>query len=234
MEPFESLARSIPYVLLQKNKNDNFIIEALLYGQAGMLAANFEDVYFQSLKREYKFLASKYSLKPIPVVSWKFSRMRPAGFPTIRISQFAQLICKSDRLFSQIIEETDTTIVRNKFRVEASSYWKNHFRFGKLSRAGAKKVGEGFIDQLFINVLCPITFFYGKYISNEEYCERAINHLESIKSEKNNISKKFQCLGLPVNTAADSQALLRLKKVYCDNKQCMSCAIGSALIKGNL
>ena len=230
-EPFEALSRTLSYKLIQKNNHDLHRVEALLFGQSGMLQANFEDEYFVGLKNEFGFLAKKYGLKPIPVVSWKFARMRPAGFPTIRIAQFAKIISGQNRLFSQIIHETDMQTLRDIFRVEASPYWNKHYRFGTMSGYKIKKVGEAFIDQIFINVLCPVIFLYGLHISDEKFCERAIAHLDAIKSENNKISREFKELGIVSKSASDSQALIQLKKNYCDNKSCMSCSIGNEIIK---
>ena len=233
MEPFELLSRSLPHILLQKNRHDLHKVEALLFGQSGMLEANFKDEYFMDLKKEYSFLARKYGLRPIPVVSWKFARMRPAGFPTIRIAQFAKIISSQDRLFSQIINETDTQKIRSIFRIEASPYWDNHYRFGSESAHKVKKIGEAFIDQLFINVLSPVIFTYGVHFSDERYCERAIAHLDTIKSEDNKITREFKSLGIIPKSASESQAMIQLKKNYCDKKHCMSCSIGNAIIKMN-
>jgi len=231
MDPFESLAKSIPYVLIQKNRNDLLTIEALLFGQAGMLDADFKSNYFKELKKEYRFLANKYNLNSLPPVSWKFARMRPVGFPTIRIAQLAQILFHNDRLFSKIILENDTGALRNLFKVKTSPYWDSHYRFGKETKTKEKNIGDGFIDQLIINVICPIVFLYGKYVADEGYCERAINHLETIKAENNNIVRKFKSIGVSCNTAADSQALIQLKKEYCDDKLCVTCAIGNSIIK---
>ena len=232
MEPFESLALSMSYVLIQKNKNELQKIEALLFGQAGMLEANFEEEYFRGLKAEYTFLVKKYALKSIPPISWKFSRMRPVGFPTIRIAQLCQILFQSENLFSKIIEIEDIDELRKLFKVKASPYWNHHYRFGKESTFKEKTVGDDFIDQLIINVVTPIVFLYGKYIAEERYCFRAINHLESIKPENNKISRKFRSLGIKSTSASESQALIQLKKKYCYEKKCMTCAVGNALING--
>ena len=233
MDPFESMAKSLPYVLLQKNKNELHKIEALLFGQSGMLEAEFDDEYFKALKQEYKFLANKYGLKAIPPISWKFSRMRPVGFPTIRIAQLAQILFKNERLFSKIIFENDTMELRRIFKVKTSTYWDHHYRFGVEAKYKEKNLGDNSIDQLIINVICPIVFLYGKYIADEQYCERAIKHLETLKAEENNIVRKFKSIGISCKTAADSQALIQLRNNYCIEKQCVTCAIGNSIIKRN-
>ncbi|MDF1694382.1 MAG: DUF2851 family protein [Saprospiraceae bacterium] len=231
MEPFESLARALPYRLIQSNRNDIFKLEALLFGQSGMLEANYDDEYFLLLKKEYQFLRKKYNLVPISVISWKFSKMRPVGFPTIRIAQLAQILFQTDRIFSQMTYNDDINAIREVFNVKPSHYWESHYRFGKESQAVEKKVGKGFIDQLIINVVCPVIFAYGKYLSDESYCQKAIDLLETIKSEQNAIVRGYKKLGIKCKTASESQALVRLKNVYCDQKRCATCAIGNAIIK---
>lgn len=233
MDPFESLAKSLSYGTIRKNRTNILYIEALLYGQAGMLHADFKDDYFKELKKEYLFLAKKYNLKSIPTVSWKFARMRPAGFPTIRLAQLAQILFKNDRIFSNVILEEDTQALKNLFRVSTSEYWNYHYRFGKKAAFKEKNIGDAFLDQLIINVISPIIFLYGKYIADEKYCERAIGHLETIKAEKNKISKRFKSIGVNSKTASDTQALIQLKEKYCNKKHCATCAIGNSIIKQN-
>jgi hypothetical protein len=229
-DPFESLVNGLPYLLIQKNRNDLQSIEALLFGQAGMLDADFEDEYFQKLKQEYKFLANKYQLKSMSPVAWKFSRMRPVGFPTIRIAQFAQILYKTDRLFSQLILAKDTLEIKQMFKVKPSSYWNHHYRFGKDANYLEKNLGEGFIEQLIINVVCPTLFLYGKHIGEQRYCDKAIHHLEETKAEANKIIRKFKSIGFNCKSASETQALIQLKESYCNEKQCVSCAIGNSII----
>lgn len=230
-EPFENLAKKLPYKLILKNKDNLQHIEALLYGQAGMLLAEYEDEYFQQLKQDYSFLSKKYSLTSISPVAWKFARMRPAGFPTVRIAQVAQILFHEQHLFSKIKEIEDIKVLRSLFEVTPSAYWEEHYRFGKSSTKKPKKLSNAFIDVLIINVIAPILFLYGKQVGDESFKEKAISHLEQIKAEKNKIIDKFKSLDINAKSAADSQALIQLKKAYCDEKRCMSCAIGNRIIK---
>ncbi len=230
-EPFETLARSLPLAILLKNKDDLHKIEALLFGQAGMLEGNHTDLYFKSLKKTYNFLSKKYGLNPLEPRYWKFAKMRPVGFPTIRIAQLAKIIYLTNHIFSTLISEKDTREIKRIFEIEASSFWDDHYRFGKESPHQVKKIGAGMIDLIIINVVAPIIFLYGKSIDNQEYCDRAIDHLDRVKPEKNKITEKFKSLGVQCKTAVDSQALIQLKKEYCDYKKCASCAIGSRILK---
>ncbi len=232
LEPFESLAKSLSLTILQKNKDDILKIEALFFGQAGMLAADHKDEYFQQLKTEYYYLSKKYDLHPIPIVGWKFAKMRPIGFPTIRIAQLAQIIFNTEHLFSKIKSTKDINKLKEYFSVMSSEYWNDHYRFGNISVYKEKPMGAGLIDLIVINVISPILFLYGKSIDDPMYCDRAIDHLEAIKYEKNKIIKKYKSLGIQISSASDSQALIQLKNEYCKNKKCMSCNIGNKLILG--
>ncbi|MEE9440006.1 MAG: DUF2851 family protein [Saprospiraceae bacterium] len=230
VEPFEILAKNLPLSTIIKNKDNMIKIEALLFGQAGMLNANYLDDYFVQLKNEYQFLSKKYSLKNIPSVSWKFARMRPAGFPTIRIAQFAAIMYNTSHLFSAILNSESIDEIINIIKVTPNEYWNDHYRFGKVSIQREKTIGDSFIKSIIINVICPILFLYGKSIGQDKYCERAIAYLENLKSEKNAIVSKYKTLGISCKSAADSQALLQLKKQYCDKKKCLSCRIGNKII----
>lgn len=229
-DPFESLAKNLPLALIQKNQDDLYKIESLLYGQAGMLMADHADPYYQSLKSEYAFLKQKYKLTHIPPVSWKFARMRPAGFPTIRLAQMAQILYHTRHLFSQIKEATNIEGVRSLFVAEPSEYWSHHYRFGTESVHKDKALSRSFANLIIINVVAPILFLYGQSIDDRNYCDRAIELLEAIKPEKNKIITNYKELGMPILSAADSQAALELKKKYCDAKRCLSCAIGNSLV----
>ncbi len=231
-EPFELLAKSLPSIILAKNKNNLFQLEALLFGQAGMLEdAKCEDDYFQSLKKEYKFLKSKYKLKAIEPHLWKFLRIRPVNFPTVRISQFAQLIHKSSHLFSKILECNSSKEIIEMFDLQASEYWNTHYTFGKTSKKNVKKFGKQATDNIIINTIVPTMFLYGKEKGNEKIKEKAIIFLENIKGEKNKITKKWEEVGLEVKNAYFSQSIIQLHNEYCLKKRCLDCRIGNKYLK---
>jgi len=229
---FESLAKNITLNTIMKNKGNQLAIEALLFGTAGMLEANYKDQYFTHLKKEFSFLKSKYKISSIPPVMWKFSRMRPANFPTVRIAQFAEILRIKPRLFSEIVEVKNNEDLRKLFQVSASKYWDNHYRFDKESVNRKKRLTPGFIDLLLINVVAPMVYLYGLEKSNSKYTEQAIEVLTNIKAEKNTIISKWNDLGTISKSAMDSQALLHLFSMYCTNKRCLSCSIGNKIVKG--
>jgi hypothetical protein len=230
-EPFEMLARSLPASILAKHKTDLFQIESLLFGQAGLLDADFKEEYPKHLAKEYRYLQQKYGLVPMDGSLWKFLRLRPANFPTVRIAQFAVLVHQSVHLFSQILEAETTDIVENLFQIELSGYWLTHYRFDAPSTKRDKRLGSDFFNTLLINTLIPSLFLYGKTRHLYHIQTKAIGWLEDLPAEANAIIEGWKALGLKPRNGNETQALLQLKHKYCDQKRCMECAIGGYLIQ---
>ncbi len=231
--PFEILADSLDLNIIMKNGNSLLKIEALLFGQAGMLRQeNIEDNYYTSLRLEYLFLKKKYKLTPIETVLWKFARLRPRSFPTIRLAQLSSLLFKETRMLSKILETEDVQKVRNFFDSRPSSYWHNHYRFFRSSVTKEKKMTKNFIDLIIINVICPILFLYGQETNDHIFVDRSIDFLEALRPESNNIVKTWETMGLESRTALDSQSVIELKRNYCDKQECLKCSIGHQLLKG--
>ena len=229
-EAFIQLVSNIPMNIYAKMDNQ-FQIEALLFGQAALLNREFKDNYPNQLKKEYQFLKAKYQLFEMSESSWKFLRLRPANFPTIRIAQFAQLIFQQKNLFSKIIEIEKIESLYNILQTEANTYWKTHFVFDKESQANKfVKMGKSSLDILIINAVVPTLFAYGKSVDNDKYCNRAIEFLEKIKAEKNSIINHFKQFGLYAASAYESQALIELKNNFCQQKNCLNCAIGNKVL----
>ncbi len=227
-EPFELLSKSIPHEILGKHKNSLFQIEALLFGQSGL---NFGiDDYSEKLKKEYVFLAHKYNLKPLPGSVWKFLRLRPANFPTIRIAQFAALVHRSNHLFSTVLEQKDLEKLIQYFELQASDYWDTHYQFDSISNKKTKFLGKTAINLLLINVVVPFIFTYGKVHNDELITVRALRLLEMISPEKNTVTNLFSELGFKSQSALHSQSMLQLKRFYCERKKCLNCAIGNKIL----
>jgi len=222
-EPFERLAQSLSLTYLQKHKNNLFQIEAMFFGQAGLLENG--DEYAGKLKSEYNFLRTKFALTPLENAGWKLLRLRPVNFPQLRIAQFAALIHNSSKLFSKIIENPDYEYVFKLFEVEPSEYWDTHYTFRHASPKRSKKMGENAINTLLINTIVPFLFFYGKKNNNESLQESALKLLEKIPPETNRITKEWAETGIKPQNAFDTQALIELQKNYCDKKDCLRCRI---------
>jgi Protein of unknown function (DUF2851) len=229
-EPFEQLAKTIPLLTLSKYKNSLIQLEALLFGQAGLLENSFKDAYPKNLRKEYQFLKKKHHLKPIKGESWKLMRLRPANFPSIRIAQFATLIHQSVHLFSKILAAKNVKEIENMFDIKISNYWQTHYVFDKKSIKRNKSFGKSAIHLLIINTIVPFLFLYGKLKDDDRFKDRALSLLEELKPEKNHIIDKWKNLGVEPASAYQTQALLQLKNNYCKTKKCINCAIGSAVL----
>ncbi|MBK8670909.1 MAG: DUF2851 family protein [Saprospiraceae bacterium] len=229
-EPFERLARSLPLSIINKNKDKKETLEALLYGQAGMLMAHYQDEYFTSLKKEYIYQQKKYNLTPTDPVAWKFSRLRPMNFPTVRIAQFAGLLYRVTFLFSQVKEAETPAEIRKMLVSGVSEYWIDHYRFEVPAVPVLKNTGQDFIDSLMINAISPVLYLYGKMNDDERYIQKAISILEHTAGEQNQITELWKSVGIPTGSAFDSQALIHLKNQYCNEFRCMACKIGNEIM----
>jgi len=165
---------------------------------------------------------------------WKFMRLRPGNFPTVRISQFAALIHQSHGLFSKIIEIENLDELKKLFKVEASEYWNSHYNFNKIStRNSIKELGDSSVNMLIINVVIPFLFVYGEKQNKEFLKNRALEFLEQLPTEVNSIIEKWGKMGVNSQSAFESQALLQLKNKYCERKKCLNCQIGVKLVRSN-
>jgi len=229
--PFEILASSLPMSVLLKHKDHPLQVEAMIFGQAGFLNRRFEENYPLQLQAEYSFLQKKYLLKPMDVSLWKFLRMRPSNFPTVRLAQFAALIVGSNNLFSDIIDAKGVGELKCFFRgLRLPEYWDSHYHFGKKALSTKNKMGGFSIDSLMINAVCPVVFAYGKYVNDEVLTERAFYWLENLPAEKNAILKLYEDSGVSIVNAFDSQSVLQLNKSYCTQKKCLNCGIGIKIL----
>lgn len=233
-EPFERLAQNTSFTILRKHIQNVQQIEALLFGQAGFLQAGFKEIYPHQLQSEYVFLQKKYAIEPIKKLEWKFLRLRPANFPTIRLSQFANFISKHDRIFQTLLETKNILQLRKFFSCEASAYWKEHYSFKKASPVKSTALGKSTINLLVINTVAPLLYLYGKRTGTQSYITQATDMLENIAAEKNSITAQWNKLGIETKSAADSQALIFLKKEYCSQKRCLECAIGNAVLQNKI
>jgi hypothetical protein len=229
-EMFLKMAKTLPVSILAKHKNNIIQLEALLFGQAGLLEGVFTDKYALMLQQEYRFYQKKYQLKKIDGEIF-FLRMRPANFPTIRLAQLAMIIQQSEHLFSKIKETISVSDLRKMFNVATNDFWNYHYSFEQETDYKIKNLGKQMIDNIIINTVVPIVFSYGLHNNDEVYKDKAIGWLEEISPEKNSITAGFQNIGFSNKNAFDSQALLQLKNEYCDKKYCLQCAIGNAVLK---
>ncbi len=226
---------SLPYFYIQKHSDNIFQVEALLFGQAGLLENNeILDDYFLALKKEYLFLRKKYTLKNLDGFLFKSLRVRPQGFPQVRIAQLAGVLQQSKRIFSHVLEKEDANQLRLFFHINASEYWQTHYTFGKPSNKKTKFPGDTSINTILINTVAPILFAYGKKNNIEKYCVQALAILENLKPERNSIVTEFKKHGITPINAADTQSLIQLRKEYCNQRKCLYCKIGYQILSGKI
>ena len=227
----ESLARKTPYKLLLKHRDNLHQLEALLFGQAGMLGGDHNDEYPLALKREYNFLSKKYQLNPLTGVQWKLLRMRPVGFPTIRIAQLADLYFLKDNLHQDVLKSESIQDLERLLTAQASTYWDQHYLFDKESDFLSKPIGKDKKHSIIINAIIPFLFAYGHHRSEDRYIQKALDLLNQLAPEKNAIVRLWNKLGVQPDTAYQTQALIHLYKSYCSQGRCLQCPYGNHVLK---
>ena len=240
-EVFEQWTRNIPLQAIAHHRDDLFQIEAIFMGQAGLLELEavpdyyqqtaLNEGYFAKLRNEYLYLAHKFSMKPMDYKFWRFLRLRPQNFPHIRISQLANLYYQRKAGLSQLMECETIEQLKTILSSHVTPYWETHYTFGSTSNKNEKHLSYGSINLLMINTAIPMLFAIGRHRGKEVLCDRAFDFLEQLKAENNHIIRMWQQVGLEVKTAGDSQALIQLKKEYCDKKDCLRCRFGYEYLK---
>ncbi|MDZ4839693.1 MAG: DUF2851 family protein [Bacteroidota bacterium] len=232
---FQRLTRHIDQKLLRWHHGNQMQIEALLFGCSGLLPLDAQDEYTEQMQKEWKFLKAKYKLNEMAASEWKFSKMRPSNFPSIRIAQFAALISQSQSLFQQIIEAQNLIDISKLLQLNVTKYWQIHYNFYKQSaKVSARQLGTTAIHSIVINAFAPLVFTYGKIKDEPELVHKAIDWLQNLPAEQNNITTEFSQLGMPNKNAAQSQAIIQLYKHYCANKACLNCGIGNKILKNRV
>ncbi|EAZ82262.1 DUF2851 family protein [Algoriphagus machipongonensis] len=232
--PMLTLSKKVPYKILQKHRNQLGHLEALLFGQAGLLPKESEEPYVQYLIKEFDFFQKKYRWNnSMTRQEWSFMGARPSNFPSLRIAQLAAILSKAPSLFQVVMEESKDFISFKKIlQVGPSDYWKYHFSFGKsASKQVSKGVSSTALQLLIINYVTPLWFAYGRYFQQSEWQERCFDLLQEIPSEKNNIIRKFQNVHWQASNSFDTQGMIGLYKNYCQAKKCLQCKIAQSLIK---
>ena len=240
-DAFEMWAQNLSLGAVMHHRDNLFQIEAIFMGQAGLLDEETiperyrkdadKDGYFAKLKSEYEYLAHKFSMTPVDSKIWRFLRMRPQNFPHIRISQLANMYYEGNLNLSRLIECTTIEQLQELLKTKVTPYWETHYTFGSTSTRTQKNLSQSSINLLMINTAIPMMFAYGRHTMNEELCNRAFDLLEQLKPENNYITRMWQSCGLLVRSAGDSQALIQLKKEYCDKRDCLRCRIGYEYLK---
>lgn len=230
-EGFELLAKSIPFKILLKRKEEPLILESILFGVSGLLDQGYESDYLQQLKKEFVHQKHKYGLVVLDKSIWKFGGVRPSSFPTIRISQLASLITIFGSFFDSFVRNYHNNLEIQLTTIKTSLYWDTHYQFGKDSRARKKKLGVSLVRNLLINAIAPMMFHYGNSVSSVHHSEQALKVLENIPAENNYITRNWAQNNIFAKSASDSQGLIQLTNKYCKLKKCLNCGIGKQILK---
>lgn len=233
-EAMEEWSSLVPLSAAGKHRDQLLQIEALFLGQAGLLddtQALPDDHYYQSLLREYQFLSHKFGLRPMPREHWKLLRLRPYNFPQVRLSQLANLYCRGQVNLSRLLEIKDIKDARQLLSTEATPYWQTHFASSTVSGRQRKSLGQASLDSLIINAVVPLLFAYGRHRKRDSYLQKALSLLAGLGAEENKYTRIWREAGLPVHTAADSQALIQLRTKYCHGHDCLKCRFGYEYLK---
>jgi hypothetical protein len=225
-DAFETWGNLLSLRAVDKHRDCLEQVEAMFFGQAGLLEEELSDPYYLMLQKEYRYLQRKFELRQMDPVRWKFLRLRPGNFPPVRLAQLANLYYRAGGLFSRMIESESLEDVKALLSAGTSEYWETHYNFSKTSPRKIKRLGKGALDLIVINTVVPFLYAYGLHKSDERLCMRASDFLEKTAAEDNHITRLWDGAGLPVKTAADSQALIQLQKEYCDLRKCLYCRFG--------
>ncbi|MEO1049795.1 MAG: DUF2851 family protein [Bacteroidota bacterium] len=234
-EAFLALSKALPYKVLAKHLNDPVAVQALLFGQAGFLDQELDDSYFNALKREYNFLSYKYGIYDARLTPewWKMLRLRPANFPTIRIAQLAKALYGHQHLFTFFLEVDSVEQLYKHFRKPLPDYWNDHYLFGKSGALGSRTMGKQSVRNILINTVVPLLVAYAKEKDEPSYLDKASTLLQDIQAEDNKITRKWASLEIKAKNAFESQGQIALMNNYCKKRKCLSCAIGSSILKHN-
>lgn len=232
-EAFYELARTLPQESFLRKRDSIFVLEAVLFGQSGLLGKAFKDDYPKSLQKEYHYWQKIWKLRPLESFQMKFFRLRPISFPGIQLSLLASFIHKEHFSFEKIREKLKAELLYKMFDLSTNSYWDTHYVFDKESPAQKKSMSKASVDRLIINLIIPFSVAWARRYDRQDIIEKCLDVMHLLKAENNKIVRLFKGLGVAVKSASDSQALIQLHKDYCISKKCLNCNIGSIIINGN-
>lgn len=230
-DAMENVVKQIPVSVLSKHADSALQIEAIVFGVSGLLKGNFADEYPRQLQKEFNYLKRLHSLNVLEQGVFRWAKIRPANFPTVRLAQLAAVMLSDVKIFSRMLKCNSLEEIKGLFLIKPNTYWRNHYRFDELAEQGVEKIGATTIDIIAINAIVPLLFAYGKHKGEESFCDKALALLQSINAEVNVITKTFQAFNISAQSAFQSQGLVQLKQNSCDNFLCLECGIGNAILR---
>ncbi|MEM5540166.1 DUF2851 family protein [Olleya sp. AS48] len=231
-DAFFSLANSFDFSVVRKQQSNLQSLEALFFGQAGLLDQDIQEAYYIALQKDYAFLKQKFKIDNASISPFQFFRLRPPNFPTIRLSQLANVYHLHQNVFSKVIASDSVADIYKLFSVSTSPFWESHYTFDKASSTRKKQITKSFVDLLLINTIIPLKFCYAQQ-QGKSIEEEIVSLMQQLKPEKNGIVDKFASLKVVSGSALDSQAVIQLKNLYCDTNRCLKCAIGNTILAQN-
>jgi len=232
--PFEMMVSGIPLQLLFDLRDSLPDLEAVLFGRSGFLHTGMiREPYVTDLMERLSRKSRSLKGDSVPRHLWKFLRLRPASFPTLRISQFASLIQLRYPLTDSLLSFASLPEIEQLLRVKASHYWDTHYIFGKCSPPSVKYMGHQAILTIIINVIVPFLHALGKTDHGKSAVPKATEILSEMEAESNKIIKNWINFGMIPRNAFESQAFIQLYNSYCKQKRCLDCQIGAGFIEGS-
>ena len=229
-EAFFTLAHRVSYAIILRERQVPQNIEAMLIGASGLLALYPHDEYILNLKRNFAYLATKYSITAMLPEQWKLKRIYPNNHPILRLSQVASFITYTRDMMDRMLVCSTSEDVYRLFSCETLPYWQTHYTPASTTQAVAKRMGRTKTDLLAINLVVQMQFAYSSYTGNDRLYARALALLESLPAEKNSIIAQWNSYGPLARTAFDSQALLQLAFEYCRHQHCDKCPVGKRIL----
>ncbi len=228
-QPFEQLALTVPLRTLLKHRDTPEAIEGLLFGQAGLLPPEQagEDMHLTLLRREYAFMCGKFGLAPPCGMMWRMARTRPQNFPHRRIAALATMVSEGFSVASRVYSVRNLDDARALFHTSLPYYWQRRYNFGEPSGpASTQAFSRSSTDILVINLVVPLLYAYGSRFGNHAMQDTATALLEQLPAERNSITRLFAEAGVECRDAFTSQALIQLRRSYCEPRKCLYCRLG--------
>lgn len=236
-QPFEQLARSLPLEILRRHSDDHTLCEAMVIGQAGLIPspAPGEDPYITLLRQNYLFMAKKFGLR-CTNPAWKMGRTRPQNLPYRRLAYLAQFTCYSSGFIDLLENARTLDDMRDVFDHPLLGFWASHFTFspGAARERSARAVSRSSIDRLIINVALPLLHARAVWRGDIDAASAVIERLESLPPEDNAITRLFATAGMKNDNAFISQALIQLRREYCERKKCLYCRFGHRMLSAEI
>jgi hypothetical protein len=229
-QPFEQLSRKISLKMIRTLGNNVLRIESLLFGAAGLLHHP-KDEYQENLAKEFEHLKTKFNIEPMDPVVWKFARMRPVNFPTIRLAQLSSILAKHTSFAQQLKSANTIEHVHQLIKTNTAEYWKTHYTFGKLSKSRNKTIGTSSADNIIINSVFPFLFEVSRYYDDHKIQKKVFSWMEALPAEQNKIIENWKSIGAEIDSAYTSQAAIELYNEYCIQQKCLNCRLGGYIIR---